>query len=378
MVTIYEESATGINIIKRSEHGLGRYLPPASAHPLSNGATGWIDEAWQWIVAAHGDPAIPLPPWSDAPALSRVTVSSPLLHRPFSTWNLGRSWDDLIKPFNFLLVADLDPFGLPPDACQGPIRLISPYATSSDGRELSWRNLYAPTGPSYRVATEEEDAAARPRTALVRGYGQVLCEYRMHPEYKFQGANGLVCTRATQGLLSRRSIHCLSIHHIGKEANRLEEVRAGIVALADQATTEYSGHDMLDFDRYVLPVLKSMSGREISRLLGIDRRTVDRIRQGQRPRPSLEEALLHLAARTAHLDLGGPPLHPGELPYSESRIWSLLAAWRLRDHGVRPSASSHSRLTLHAGRLARPKAVVEDTRALSFRRWVHGSIGPPT
>ena len=44
------------------------------------------------------------------------------------------------------------------------------------------------------------------------------------------------------------------------------------------------------------------SGRELARVVGMDRRTIDRIRRGQAPRPRLREKLTELAVEIAAVD----------------------------------------------------------------------------
>lgn len=150
--------------------------------------TGWIDEAWQWIIRSHDEPDADPPTWADRPALTRITVSSPLLHRPFSTWNRGKPWAGRVKPFNFLLVAETDPSSRPEDVPER-FRLITPYTTDRDATALEWRNLYDPDGPTYTITTGTDQN--RPTDAVgVKSFGQVLREYRVHPEYKFDDSQG--------------------------------------------------------------------------------------------------------------------------------------------------------------------------------------------
>ncbi len=86
--------------------------------------------------------------------MSRITISSPLLRRPFATWNRGKPWHEQIKPSNFILVATLDPFGLPEGAVPERFRLIAPYSGDiSAWTQLPWRNMYDPDGSAYRITT---------------------------------------------------------------------------------------------------------------------------------------------------------------------------------------------------------------------------------
>jgi len=44
------------------------------------------------------------------------------------------------------------------------------------------------------------------------------------------------------------------------------------------------------------------SGRELARVVGMDRRTIDRIRRGQAPRPRLRDKLTELAVEIVAVD----------------------------------------------------------------------------
>jgi hypothetical protein len=57
----------------------------------------------------------------------------------------------------------------------------------------------------------------------------MLAEYAVHPEAKSNGPEVRPCNRQTLGMLARRPVTARTISHIGKEANRLEDTRAGSV-----------------------------------------------------------------------------------------------------------------------------------------------------
>jgi hypothetical protein len=141
------DSAGEIKILKRSEHGLGAYLDPLTpGHERrdSHGNRIWIDDVWKWILAAHENPDAPLPAWADRPAVSRITISSVPLWRPFRLGNRGRRWADRIKPFNFLMVVTIDPFGYAPGVDPAKFRLIVAYNDNPDTwSTLEWRNIHA-------------------------------------------------------------------------------------------------------------------------------------------------------------------------------------------------------------------------------------------
>jgi hypothetical protein len=293
------DEAGNIEILKRSEHGLGAYLDPLTPSQDrrdNHGNRIWIDETWRWILAAHDNPDAPLPTWADRPAVSRITISSTALWRPFARYNRGRSWAEQIKPFNFLMVATIDPFGYPPGVDQAKFRLVAPYNDNPDTwANLDWRNTYDHDGPSYRLTTQWT-AEAEPDLVVVKSYADVLREYRVHPEYQFNGPDGEPCRRNTRGLLQRRPIRLAGlVRLIGKEANNIEEVQAGLYAQPDEIITEY--HDPADdhFHQQVIPLLDHLSGRELARHVGADRRTIDRVRGGQMPRRPLRRAFEGLA-----------------------------------------------------------------------------------
>ncbi len=329
---IYQRANDGaITILKRSEHGRGRYLNPTNPDEEPDGTPrDWVDDAWRWIIQAHDDPHTALPDWADKPALSRISISSPLLRRPFTIWNLGKPWGEQVKPFNFILVATLDPFGLPKHATPERFRLIAPYTRNrQDWTRLPWRNMYQPNGPTYRITTNRDDPQSR--TVLVKSYEQVLREYRLHPEHKFDGPDGQRCRYLTRGPAAAASGASRgTVHLIGKEANKLDEVQAGLHADLADVVVEYACPNTSVLQRLVLPVLDRYSGRQLDALVGADRRTIDRIRHCKQPRPRLATDLMRLAVQLAKRDLalGGATRAPS--PPSPKPVWDLavLELWR--------------------------------------------------
>jgi hypothetical protein len=292
--------------VKISQHGLGRYLDPVSPttdRRDSKGQLTWIIDIWRWIASALNDPEQPLPHWAGHPAVSRITVSSATLWEPFRIWNAGRPWSEQIKPYNFLLVADVDPFGYPPGVDPGRFRLIAAYDNNPDHwADREWRNLYDPHGRTYRITTSRLEAADDPELVLAKSYGQVIRDYLLHPEHKFAAPDGTPCRRGTRGLLRRRPVVAGEVRRIGKEANKLEDVQAGLIAQLGDVVNDYPDPQHSHFHNHVLPVLDSYSGRQLAELLGTDRRTVDRIRAGGAPRTKLLTRMVGLAAQSPQAD----------------------------------------------------------------------------
>jgi len=330
--------------VKRSLHGLGRYLDPLSPDKDRRDKDGnprWIDDTWHWILNVHHYPDTPLPEWANRAALSRVTVSSPPLLRPFTRWNKDRTWAGQVKPFNFLLLATLEPFGHPSGVDPDRFLLIAPYNNHPETwTELDWYNRYDPHGPAYRITTDK-DTPPDPKRDMVQSYADVLHHYRMHPEHKFNGPNGQHCRRDTAGVLHRRPVTLTGTARlIGKEANHLDDLNAGLITNLGEVFNQYNNPDDDTFHRLVMPVLDRYSGRELAKLVGTDRRTIDRIRKGQRPRLDLAGIIIDFPVSTASDDLELAGVLP---PRDRIRISTaaLIAAWRAHFIRSAPYASAN-------------------------------------
>ncbi len=156
----------------------------------------------------------------------------------------------------------------------------------------------------------------------------MLLQYRLHPEHKFHGPDGTPCGRLTQGLLRSRRVHAAGpARLIGKEANKLDEVQAGLASSLSDVVTEYGRDDGTVLHNLVLPVLNQLSGRELAKHTGTHRRTIDRIRAGQQPRPQLANRLLQLATAHARDDLAVLlPQAAAALAMASPLV--VLTAWR--------------------------------------------------
>lgn len=300
---IYRETDRGVEILKASEHGLGQLLDPTNPDaPVVKDDTGcrpWIKDVWAAIITTISTgQSLALPTWAHKAAHARLTISSPNLLKPFEAWNRGKPYAEQIKPANFMVTATIDPLGLPPGIDRDRIRLVAAYTRNASATTV-WVNLYDPdTGP-VEVTTEWNiDATNR---VVIKTYGQIIREYARHPEAKSLDRTGVACHRGSRGLLQRD--HIIAQRHmiIGKEANRVHEVEAGVLSPAE-ATAVYDDGLNAYFRDVVLPVLAAeLSGREIARLTGCDPRTVHRIYQGQAPRPGLRSRLIALGEGLSNL-----------------------------------------------------------------------------
>src|SRR5262249_53419538 len=147
----------------------------------------------------------------------------------------GSTYEESVKPFNFLNIAYVAPFERPEDAER--IVLVAPY--ESDPRRwvtMRWYNRY--DGTRYGITTEPTRGRATRGTVRIKTYRDVLAEYRGHPEDKSVAPDGGLCRRRTRGLLLRRPVVARSITHIGKESNRLDDLSSGLVEEDTEALNE--------------------------------------------------------------------------------------------------------------------------------------------
>jgi hypothetical protein len=229
-------------LVKCSEHALGGfYRNPTNPDPTDH---SWVEDAWNWLLRTELGLAVAKPDWFQQPALSQFTVSHPRLSKPFESFNRDKPYADQIKPANTLLVAHVAPGGHPPDDDPNRFALIAANdPTSPNTERLEWRNIYNPRHPGYRITTDTLLANGGnplpPNTVGVKTYRDVVASYRQHPETKSLAPDGNPCRRQTIGLLGRRHIVAGSIAHIGKEANLLEEIAAGLVGADAETLTAY-------------------------------------------------------------------------------------------------------------------------------------------
>lgn len=130
----------------------------------------------------------------------------------------------------------------------------------------------------------------------LKSLGEVIAEYRGHPEAKSLGPDGRPCARETVGLLRRRPVRAVSFVYIGKEANELDEVEEGLVHDIGHVITDYGEVD----DQWlstVLPALGKIPTNWLAERCGVDRKTIQRTKSGlTRPRLELQRCLKVAAA----------------------------------------------------------------------------------
>jgi hypothetical protein len=275
---------------KGSAHGLGHLLSP-----LPPGDPGsWIDLVWTNILEkAIGGSAVDYD-WLDRPAASRISATTLLMLHAFRRYNEGKDYQEQIKPFNFLISAYVAPFGHPEGVDPTKFHLVAPWADyPAHYEQMEWYDLGS--GQIQSIMTTDDLGASG--KVLVKTYRTVIDQYELHPESKSLGPYGEICRGTTVGLLRRRPIVSSGRPtYIGKESNRLEEVQSGLVHTYRDAVFVYGEQGFDSWARRVLPVLRRIPVGLLAELSGLNRRTVQRLRNGGTyPRPKNKEVLTAIA-----------------------------------------------------------------------------------
>ncbi len=284
---LFNQSVDGdIRIRKASEHGLGHILHPT-------GHDQWIQDVWFYLIADALGLDASLPEWSALPAVSRITITSPHVYRPFDRDRHQLPYADRIKPLNFVLSATLARLGQPVGINPNRFHLIGPFSPDpATWLNMEWFDLYS--RESYYVTTSLVDDPARP---VVKSLGQLVEEYRLHPEPKSADRHGHPCDEQTVGLLHRRRVYVGDIVYIGKESNRVEDVQSGLVHdLADVLEVHVDPRRDL-WHAVVQPLVRVLPRKPLAVSAGLSVRQIQRLRQGK-SRPS--QAVLARLALAAH------------------------------------------------------------------------------
>jgi len=272
-----------------SEHGLGHLLDP-----IQDERERWYLETWRQVRRVELEGGEFSGDWLQLPAVSQISVSSPHLLRPFAEYNRGKGYADQIKPFNFLLSAQVSPLGHPVGANPKRFHLVAPFQKPPDiWAKSHWMDVYS--GTRYPIRTGFD---ADPDRACLRTYREVLEGYRVHPEPKSAGPDEIPCNRETVGLLRRRSLHVVAIDLIGKESNRMEDVQIGLVHDWNEVVESYGLLGISWWEREILPKLKGVKASDLAKAAGVSVRHIKAIRNGNSPgSPSLRRRLALVASR---------------------------------------------------------------------------------
>jgi len=300
---LFNRDGDKVNLRKWSEHALGNHLEPRDPRTAQS-VPDWIEAAWKHIIETElwDRPRSQTEfPWADQLACTRLAISTPWMMEWFDRFNAKgtrggkKLYSKAVKPFNFFehpsLHAKLGPSAQ--ETGDKPICLVAAFPVK-DPRATLWVNIHDPAGPCFRVVTSLGETIG-PRTCVGMIYRDLIANHTLQPEVKFIGPDGEPCTSMTRGLLSRRHIHVTDVVHIGKEANDLELVKAGMIEDEEAVLTTYELQG--DLWETVQPILAQMPAARIQEETGYSRREVYYIREGKK-RPS-NKRLPQVAAMAA-------------------------------------------------------------------------------
>jgi hypothetical protein len=183
-----------------SRHGLGHLLNPTDPEASDR---NWTAAVWEGIIQRGCGLKGTGLRFAHLPAIGRTTVSSPFLMKSFARLNAGKPYASQIKPFNFLLTAQVLPFGHPNGVDSEKFHLVTPY-DSNPRKWLKKEWIDQHSKKPYRITTEGHCGSRQ--KARVKTYGDVITEYEFHPEAKCADAFGNICDYQTIGLLQRRHV----------------------------------------------------------------------------------------------------------------------------------------------------------------------------
>ena len=277
---------------KFSKHGLGNYIAPID-HSTQEPVPNWIDVAWKQILRPFFPSVIrDEPDWFDQIVMTKFRVSTPKMMEWFTKFNYGKSdYQEMMKPFNSFNHAPLDTLLGRSSNRSSRICLISP-THSPQGWPRRWVNTHAPDGPQVRVIPPRHGSFGT-GTCIGITYRDLIESHSHTPEPKSLGPSGEPCGRKTRGLLGRRHITITDIVHIGKEANEIDRVQAGLVGSEDKVLLTYE-RDLWDL---IQPILKEIPVAQVMEITGYSRSMVYRLKRGEkRPASDRLEILLEIVA----------------------------------------------------------------------------------
>lgn len=152
-------------------------------------------------------------------------------------------------------------------------------------------------------------------TARAQTYRELIERYVKHPDPKCLGPDGKPCHRETVGLLEPAHIDGFHVEQLGKEANHLEVVQAGIGHEAEEVYTLYTDRKRDPWRTLTLPVLRIMPRETLLSGGALQESALREVLAGRaEPHRTAKEQLQRLAVRFARdkLDSEGQqvPHHP--------------------------------------------------------------------
>lgn len=176
---------------------------------------------------------------------------------------------------------------------------MAPF-TSDPSKVLSlpWRNRR--DGRPLAVTTRPGGERGKVRLATI---GDIVRDYRLHPEAKSGDGRGGLGRRGSVGVLPRLKVRAVGLPaHIGKESNRLEDVQGGLITDPDDVYIEY--RDERKEWELLLPALRRLRDekgwRHLADASGLSERELRYVLNGGKvPHRTARVRLLAVAAATA-------------------------------------------------------------------------------
>jgi hypothetical protein len=269
---LFTQHADGsVHLEKVSEHGLGHVLSPLPAGQSEK----WPDVLWELILAEEFGQPRTMPLWLKYPAVSRVSVSAPAYFRGFLRRYAEIPYPERVKPFGFLLSAQVARLAHPEGYDPKSFHLLAPFSSNHAkwGSQV-WTDTYS--GQSFGIATAPSYVAGIVR---VRSVEDLLAEFIAHGEVKSATPDGAPAGCTSRGLLSRRHVSPSEIRLIGKESNAIEMAASGLLGDWGAVLSSYSqGRQQPSAE-----TLTASSAAALARAHNVSIRTVRAWRRKARP-----------------------------------------------------------------------------------------------
>jgi len=255
---------------KVSSHGLGHLIAPYQNPDIQNleDAQPWQQDLWFEIITASLENRHPnyqsLKNFNN-PAVSRYGATKPILERWFNIYNAYRSYNDRVRPFNFLFCMQSETH----------LKTVKPTAPYNKDLSQAVKQCF------------DRDTGDKVNKSNLKTYVDAVAQYHLHPETKFLNGDYI-----NIGTTQRRHIKVTSIQNIGKEANKWEE--QFFTGFDKDAQIEYgiNAKQKIKMTKDVIKTISLYGAKELSVYSKISERHILNINKNKKDIP--EKTLLKL------------------------------------------------------------------------------------